>query len=218
MMTPYAYFRRAGSRGFTMFELLVAMAMSTMVLVAMVGIFYTLKRSYTQEAAKAVAQENIRAVMDLMVSEIRLAGLNPLGANAFSGGFVATADSTSDIQFVADLNYNGILEDGETIHYYVKKESEENKIPQMIRQVSGDISTTSLLDNWVENTAADPDDPTKKIPVFAYYDKDGVRIQPTTVPLRPSTVLITLTVEEPGGPNGTVTRTLTQRVRLRNII
>lgn len=209
--------RQMGSQGFSLVELLVVMAISTIVLTAIVGVFTGLARSYTTESARTTAQQDIRAAMDLMAMEIREVGLDPTGKVDTAGivnGFV-TANTPTDatansIEFVADLDYDGTLGTGEQFRYAVA----DGKLRRQMDGAAASVTDDDvLLSNVVANTADDPDNSGSKMPVFAYYDEDGDR---TTTVDDIRVVAITLTIQEPAGQNGDVTRTLTQRVRLRN--
>lgn len=180
-------------QGFTLIELLVGMAMSAIVLTAVMGIFIGLSRSYTTETARATAQQDIRSAMDLMVQDIRLAGLDPLGSAG--GGFVETTDTAVD--FIADLDYDGSVTAGnnERLKYYLSG-------TQLLQEQDDDNTTVEvLLDNVTDLS-------------FTYLDEDDDEL--TGNPSSPTTVVITMTVREAAGRSGYVTRTLTERVRIRN--
>lgn len=222
--------RQMGRQGFTMMELMVVMAMSAIVLTAIVGLFSGLTRSYTTESARTTAQQDLRAAMDLMVMEIREAGLDPTGdldskvahvKNGFikkgvdgSGNETTGTDlDEADIEFVADLDYNGKLNaTTEQFRYAIA----DGKLLRLMGGKKPEDSDADdvLLSNVIANTATDPDGASgAKMPVFAYYDEDNKR---TTKIKDIRVVAITLTIEEPAGRDGKITRTLTQRVRLRN--
>ncbi|GAB6909552.1 conserved hypothetical protein [Desulfosarcina cetonica] len=181
-------------RGFTLVELLVGMAMGAIVLAAVIGIFSGLSRSYTTETARATAQQDIRAAMDLMVQDIRLAGLDPLGSAG--GGFVETTGTAVD--FIADLDYDGAVTAGnnERVKYYLSG-------TQLLQKQDNDDTTAEiLLDNVTELS-------------FTYLDEDDDEL--TGNPSSPTIVVIAMTVREAAGRKGYVTRTLTERVRIRNV-
>ncbi|MDL2274745.1 prepilin-type N-terminal cleavage/methylation domain-containing protein [Desulfosarcina sp. OttesenSCG-928-G10] len=199
--------RRMGTQGFTLMELMVVIAMSTIILTAIVGLFAGLTRSYTTESARTTAQQDIRAAMNLMAMEIREAGLDPTGdldTSGITNGFVTANTNAASIAFVADFNYDGDEDPDERIMYRVEN-------GRLIRRVAG--QEDDMLENVVANTASAPTPPGGTMPVFAYYDEDG---DWTTTIKDIRIVAITLTIEEPAGRDGMVTRTLTQRVRLRN--
>ena len=69
--------------GFTLIELLIAMAITGIVSAVIFTVFHSQHKSYLVQEDVAVMQQNLRAGMDMMVREIRMAGCDPTGnANA----------------------------------------------------------------------------------------------------------------------------------------
>ena len=64
-------------RGFTLVELMIAMAIGLVVLGAMYGIFTMHNKTFGTQEQIAEMQQNARATMDMMTREIRMAGYNP---------------------------------------------------------------------------------------------------------------------------------------------
>jgi type IV pilus assembly protein PilW len=62
--------------------------------------FERLTRSYTAENVKAGTQQSARIGVEMMVQDIRLAGLNPVGT---AGAGIVAATPTA-LQFTADSN------------------------------------------------------------------------------------------------------------------
>ncbi|BBO80102.1 hypothetical protein DSCO28_06680 [Desulfosarcina ovata subsp. sediminis] len=188
---------RIGKHGFTMIELLVAMAMAGIVLAAVVALYSGLTRSYTTETARAAAQQDIRGAMMLMVGDIRMAGLDPTGQT--NAGFKRTAGT--DISFTADLDYSGGIDvDGESIRYFLNG--------RQLRQEDGDDALNDSVDSseiLLDNVTAF---------TFTYLDANEAPL--TADPSAPAIVVITLTVQEPAGRQGFVTRSLTKQIRIRN--
>jgi hypothetical protein len=147
---------------------------------------------------KAGVQQKSRLGIDLMVRDIRLAGLDPLGTSA--AGFNAANTNSTSIQFSADLNYDGDLDDPfEDIIYAVNG----NLLQQTSDLGSGPLTAT-LLDNVTALS-------------FTYLDQaDNLLPEPVAVD-QIRTVLISLTLQRPAGRKGTVSRTYTTRVRCRNL-
>jgi len=69
---------RLNTQGFTLVELLVAMAVSLLALGAIYSTFLTQFKSYQVQEEIAAMQQNIRAAMYHMQREIRMAGCDPL--------------------------------------------------------------------------------------------------------------------------------------------
>ena len=186
------------SAGFTLVEVLMSLAMLSIVFGTIYRTFDTFNRSYTSENVKAGVQQKSRLGIDLMARDIRLAGLDPLGTSA-AGFNPADTDSTS-VHFSADLNYDGDLDDPfEDITYALNG----NLLQQTSDLGSGPLTAT-LLDNVSALS-------------FAYLDEaDNLLPEPVAVD-QIRTVLISLTLQRPAGRDGMVSRTYTTRVRCRNL-
>jgi len=92
--------RHCNDRGFTLTELLVAMALSAVVMASIGYVYYTQQKSYLVQENLAAAQQNLRASMYSMERDIRMAGCDPTEK---SGAGIGTA-GTNTIAFTSDLN------------------------------------------------------------------------------------------------------------------
>jgi hypothetical protein len=160
------------------------------------GVFTTLKKSYTKQTVAADVQQGVRAGIDFMAENIRMAGLDPAGTGLF--GIEAPPGSDS-IDFTGDMNLNGTLDNPsvapdppERISFYL----DGNQVKQ-----SANGSVDALVDNVTDLT-------------FTYYDADDLV---TAVAGDIRTVQISMTVAEPAGAGGTLHRTYTTRVKCRNL-
>lgn len=96
--------RRAwsGSRGFTLSELLVALAIVGMVLATVAGLLQHGQRAYMAGAAQVEAQQSARVALERLSRELRGAGLDPRGArfpallNPTPTGFTVQNDVNGD--------------------------------------------------------------------------------------------------------------------------
>ena len=100
--------------GFTLTELMVALAISAVVLTGMYRTFVQQQRVSTQQEQLIEARQNARLSMDAMIEEIRDAGFDPGG---LAGAGIVQANSTS-LRFTRDMNCNGTL--GSTQQPYAK--------------------------------------------------------------------------------------------------
>ena len=93
--------------GFTLVELLVAMAISGLVLTGIYQTFLLQSQHYNLNRQLVAMEQNLRAGMQFLESEIRMAGFDP-SDKADAG--VMTA-GTNTIRITMDLNMDGDLED-----------------------------------------------------------------------------------------------------------
>lgn len=93
-----------GKAGFTLVEMLVAVAISGILVVAIYSAYVIQQKSYVVQEQVAETQENLRAAMIRLLSEIRQAGCDPTQA---AGAGILQATATS-FQFTADIGGNAV--------------------------------------------------------------------------------------------------------------
>src|SRR6266446_8223224 len=114
--------------GFTLAELLIALAITGIVLSAAVNTFIAQRRAYALQEHVTAMTQGTRAAMEMVTREIRMAGYNPAGTN-FDG---ITYDPTH-VQIRADLNGDGDTADAhETIVYAYNPATQ-----QLMRETDG---------------------------------------------------------------------------------
>ena len=102
------------SRGFTLVEVMIAMAAGLVVLSGLYQVFTFHNRTLKVQELTAEMVQNARAAMDLMVREIRMAGANPhhaYGESDLSGIEDASADT---FRFTRDISSPASSGDGDT--------------------------------------------------------------------------------------------------------
>jgi type IV pilus assembly protein PilW len=182
------------SGGFTVTELVLALAIMMMVMAAMVSLLISLNRVYTAQNVTAGVQQVTRAGINIMTRNIRMAGLNPLNINQI--GILEA--SVNKIRFQHDTNGSGTIEIGqdEDTAYLL------NGNHQLIRQKDGNSrSSKSLIDHVNDLT-------------FRYVDRDD---EETSILDDIHAVEISLTVREPAGKSKFISRTYSTRVICRNL-
>ena len=224
----YKKIRNAGyQKGFTLVDILVGLAMASVLMVAMVSLFTTMGRSYTTQNVAADAQQIARAGIDLMVQQIRMGGLDPNGsANA------AIVDNF-DIASGFHEDHNGRIEPVDATHFSFTMDEDMDGLIDHCRSAGDASGCTEVHDNahnelvafrlnngtlqryrgdsakWEDLTESNVSDLS-----FTYYDDTGAL---TTAVDAIRTVEISMTVQLPAGRGGTVSRTYSTRVRCRNI-
>lgn len=93
--------------GFTLVELLIALAISAVLLASMMGFYLGQKRAYDLREQVAEMHQNVRSGLALLTREIRMAGYNPTGA----AGVGITAAGPQTIRLTMDLNGDGDIDD-----------------------------------------------------------------------------------------------------------
>jgi len=99
-------------QGFTLLELLVAMAVFGIVIGAVYSTYYTQQRSYVVQTEISHMEQNLRAAILLMAREIRMAGCDPTDE---AGAGITTALANT-MAFTMDIRGNtaGSNPDGKT--------------------------------------------------------------------------------------------------------
>lgn len=198
--------------GFSLIEVLISIAMVSIFIAAAMAVLVPLSRSYTATDVSSSAQQVVRMAVEVMASDIRLAGLDPTrqlqGTDAsglpLAGFQEAGATSirfTCDRVVDGDDEANGTIDNDnfENINYYYEAATQSLNL----RLYSGSpVQTTQQLVNNVENLR------------FRYFDEDG---NETGNLNEIRSVQISMTVQEDAGTEGTIERSYTTRVLCRNL-
>ena len=203
-----------GSTGFTIVEMVLALAISTIVLAAIYSVFTIANKNFTTQNAAANVQQSLRSAIRLMARDIRHAGLDP----SDSDNFGITYASASKIRLTMDSidgggTFNGTVDEAnfEEISYAFQGSQVLQTLYETVTTSTAD--TAELISNITNLN-------------FAYFDADNTDlIDPGLSPPRVPddkladirTVEILLTHQEPAGRDQMVSRTLTRRVECRNL-
>jgi prepilin-type N-terminal cleavage/methylation domain-containing protein len=208
-------------RGFTLTELLVTLAIASIVMAAIFSVYATLTRSYTTQNAFADVQQAVRASVDIMAEDIMMAGLRDRW-EGYSGNPPAILTAGQwEMSFTSDRDMDGAINgNSENITYRL------NPANRRQLEIIDSIGPAVLIDNVINWDLG--------VPLFRYFsesaadltdDKDLISHYGYANPMDAddesereeiSTVEISITVEEPAGREGMVQRTYTTRVRCRN--
>jgi prepilin-type N-terminal cleavage/methylation domain-containing protein len=183
--------------GFSLPELLIAMLVGTIVMVASIGLFARYNRDNTTQDVIVGLQQGVRASLILMERELRLAGLDPLDSTG-AGFEVATADA---VRITLDRNLNGTID-----------QTDRERLTYRFDATTQDLNLVLYEDTAAETTALLLDSVAGL--VFTYLDEDDTS---TTVLADIRTVLISLTMQESAGAAGDKQRTYVLRVGCRNM-
>ncbi|NIA11936.1 MAG: prepilin-type N-terminal cleavage/methylation domain-containing protein [Nitrospiraceae bacterium] len=111
---------KSNKKGFTLVELLVAMAITSIVAVAIFTAFQSQQKSYLIQDQVTEMQQNLRAAMDIMVRDIRMAGYSQ-GASGSGITDIRPRDINNNVDVA--ITGNGAFkfagDFGETISYSV---------------------------------------------------------------------------------------------------
>lgn len=200
--------------GFSLVELLMALASSMIVLAAIYSVFNITNKNCTTQNVAANVQQSLRAAIGLMARDIRLAGLDPVDTDSFGIEYAAQ----NKIRFTQDSidagsgAFNGIVD--EANFEQVTYELQGNQIMQTLYEtVYTTAPNTAVLVSNITNLN------------FAYLDAANndlmdYGLSPPRVPndrladIRSVEILVT--IQEPAGRHEPVSRTLTRKVECRN--
>jgi type IV pilus assembly protein PilW len=115
-----------GERGYSLVELLVALGVGMIALAAFYGVFTVQNKRFNIEEQIAEMQQNVRAGIETITMDVRMAGYDPAGAANFSGITV----SSTQLELKSDLDGDGSIAGAEDIIY--KFDSANNRITRNI--------------------------------------------------------------------------------------
>jgi len=197
---------KMNKKGFTAVELLISLAILSMTLGSVYSLYMSFIRTCTKEGVKVKLQQNVRSSLDMMIRDIRLAGLDPEG----TGDFGIIAVTPQSIRFTADRDMDGELDSPNAADGIAEPDLEH-----MAYEFDGSgILKMSLYksDGTLEISDILVDDVTGL--TFSYYNSDDV----TTSNLDDiRTVGIEITIKKNSGRDGPISRTLIKRVKCRNL-
>ncbi|MBT8762456.1 prepilin-type N-terminal cleavage/methylation domain-containing protein [Desulfohalobiaceae bacterium Ax17] len=132
------------NNGFTLIELLVVIAISGILLTATYSAFQWQHKSYHIQEEVAEMQQDLRAAMDIMVRETRMAGYDPKNSGKFGITDIRRYDLNgnlnssgfSAITFTTDLDGDGTVDSNEIISYSIYDYGNDNNL-DLARKIGG---------------------------------------------------------------------------------
>jgi len=122
--------------GFTIVDALVAMVIALIIGAAISSVFLSQNRIYVGQQKIAYAQQNLRAAIDIMARDIRMAGYDPRGTGLFGISDISFRDldnnpevnGSSSITLSYDWDEDGSLDSNETISYSIYDSNGDGKL------------------------------------------------------------------------------------------
>jgi len=142
-------------QGFTLVELLVAMAIALVVIGSISSAFVSQRKIYAAQEQVSEMIQNARAAMDIISRELKMGGYDPTGA-----GIVGVPYSDLQLQVVADLNGDGDTSDANESIVYKFYDSADPSYPYQIKRKTGAGNFLPLAENIQSFT-------------FTYWEGDG---------------------------------------------
>lgn len=201
--------------GFTLIEMLMALAISSIVMGAIYSVFTITNKNFTTQNVAAGVQQTLRSAIGLMSRDIRLAGLDPIGTDNFGIEYA----SPTKIRFTMDNKdsgtdeFNGVVDEAnfEQITYDLQGTQIVQTLYETVSTSTPDAAT--LIGNITNLNFAYSD--------AAHNDLIDYGLTPPRVPndkladIR--SVQIKVTIQEPAGRDEPVSRTLIRKVECRNL-
>lgn len=228
---PYDTVKRSRvseEKGFTLVEILIAMALFGIVSAMVVTVFDSFQKGYTSQQVTSDVLQKARSALSYMASEIKTAGLDPSDTKKFKVVSASLTQFTYDFDtpdsdgvFDGDLNTDGTkASERKTFRFAGNKlQVVENLSVYNAPSVGTEKDPEDLLSNI--NMDAESTDSASR---FEYLDKDGVVINKNSTELVPTddlqricAVRIFLSVREKAGRSGNISKALDTTVLCRNL-
>ena len=192
--------------GFTLIELTLTIAISTIVIGAIYTVFASVNRSCTKNEVSAEVMQHMRTGIEFMEQDIRMAGLDRSGsANAGFEWVDSTYPTQKVLRFTADLNKNGDIDDAAPEPERIMYRYDEGS-----KRLEQCLDACTVWDIVAENVTDFE---------FSYFDEDDAPIPAPVSNVdtpRIRTVEVSMTIRQAAGRSEMVSRTLTKRILCRN--
>ena len=170
-----------GKQGFSLIEAIVALAMASTAIGLVVVALVSQQKSHITQESLVDMQQGLRAAMEVIAFDLKMAGYDPAGT---AGASILIAD-TAELQFQIDRNGDGDLDVGENIRLALTHDANRDGIADGTPcDLGRDIDDGSGLQVLAENIDALN---------FVFFDAGGnVLPAPVANPLAIGSIQITL--------------------------
>lgn len=167
--------------GFSLIEVMVAMTLATIAIALVMGAVISQQKNHITEEKMVDMQQGLRAALEVLGSEIKMAAYDPSGT---AGASIVVAD-TAELQFQIDRNGDGDLDNGEIIRFALTNDADRDGTADGTPcDLGRELNDGGGLQTLAENVDALN---------FIYFDSDGnVLAAPVVDPLAIGSIQITL--------------------------
>ena len=116
--------KAAGQNGFSLIEVMVAMAVAVAVIAVVMAAMVSQQKNHVTQQGLVDMQQGLRAALEVVGSELKMAGYDPEGT---TGAAIVLAD-TADLQFQIDRNGDGDWDAGEAIRLALTNDANRDGI------------------------------------------------------------------------------------------
>lgn len=206
--------------GLTLVEVLVAMAIVSIIVGAMGFIFERSSRVYTTQNATARLQQEVRAALDIIKVDALMAGYDRLSQLSLAQDLFVVMDATR-MRIRADRDGDGSLADaynssGECENRSYRYQASQNAVQILCGEGTASQEQDFLIGGL--NFDGSSTDVQVTALSFDYRDEFGNTVLPTRPLNEIRGVTISITAQLPAGRAGMVQRTYTTQVDFRNVL
>ena len=200
--------------GFTLMEVLVSLAIVSILIGGLGTMFANSGRLYTSQNVTAALQQEVRSALDVIAAEARMAAYNPTKADyspSKKNDFEIKIAEATRFRFKADLDQNGVGAAAFNGAGQCENRSFRYSLANTgIQMVCGEGTGSTITEYLLGGTNSD----TRVVALdFSYRDKNN---NATTVKKEIRSLIISIVAEAPAGQQGMIQRTYTTSVDIRN--
>lgn len=198
--------------GFTLVEVLVSLAIVSILIAALAGVFERSSKLYTTQNATASLQQEVRAALDVIAAEVRMAAYDPKKTD----NFVIKKAGSTEFRFLSDLDGDGkIGQPASNKPYNADGECEVRSFRYSIGVRSVQARCGDGTPYVKDSETLIGDTPNLRVTAldFSYRDKHN---NPTSIIKEIRSAVISIRAQAPAGRSGMIERTYSTTVDIRN--